>query len=96
MSITAWADCPPGWLCVWEHTNAQGWMARLQTSLSDLRNFGFNDRISSLWNRTADSWCAYSGIGYGGDRLPIEPGQKIDFGDKGWDNTISSLRRGIC
>ncbi|UJW32576.1 peptidase inhibitor family I36 protein [Saccharothrix sp. AJ9571] len=96
VSITAWSDCPSGWLCLWEHANGQGRMARFQSGTVDLRDYNLQDQASSLWNRTEVAWCAYSGSGHIGDRLLIGAGQRINLADVGWDNKIDSVRRGGC
>ncbi|MFE9700535.1 peptidase inhibitor family I36 protein [Streptomyces sp. NPDC006270] len=65
-SILAYADCPVGWFCVWEHAGGQGRMARFQTGTPNLGDFNLNDQVSSAWNRTGRTWCTYTDINYEG------------------------------
>jgi hypothetical protein len=93
----AFADCPSGYFCVWEHADGTGHWARFQTGSPDLRvpigGSVFNDKISSVWNRTSRIWCLYENIGYGGAGLrigvnwrgPLGPG--YNFNDR-----VSSLK----
>lgn len=94
----AFADCPAGYFCVWEHADGTGHWARFQTGSPDLTapigGFVFNDEISAVWNRTSRIWCLYENINYGGSVLRIAAGwgpgpigPRYDFNDK-----VSSLR----
>ncbi|MEU4745342.1 peptidase inhibitor family I36 protein [Actinosynnema sp. NPDC023658] len=93
----AFADCPAGYFCVWEHADGTGHWARFQTGSPDLTvpigSFVFNDQISSVWNRTSRIWCLYENINHGGAVLRIAAGwgpgpigPRYDFNDK-----VSSL-----
>ncbi|UJW36691.1 peptidase inhibitor family I36 protein [Saccharothrix sp. AJ9571] len=93
ISITAYSDCPSGWFCVWEHRGGTGRMARFQSPVFDLG--GMDNSISSLWNRTAVTWCAYAdatGIGGG---MQVGSGWRGDVPGSMNDN-ISALRPGEC
>ncbi|MFC5055793.1 peptidase inhibitor family I36 protein [Saccharothrix xinjiangensis] len=74
----AFADCPAGYFCVWEHADGTGHWARFQTGSLDLTvpvgSFVFNDKISSVWNRTSRIWCLYENINRGGAVLRIAAG----------------------
>ncbi|PSL47149.1 peptidase inhibitor family I36 [Saccharothrix carnea] len=93
----AFADCPSGYFCVWEHADGTGHWARFRTGSSDLTvpigGFVFNDEISSVWNRTSRIWCLYENIDYGPPALRIAVnwrgplGPRYDFNDK-----VSSLK----
>ncbi|RSN60669.1 hypothetical protein DMH01_15380 [Amycolatopsis sp. WAC 04182] len=91
VSIAAYSDCPPGWFCVWEHVNEQGRMARFQVGSTELRAVGINDQISSVYNRTNRTWCAYTDINYNGQVWRVPPGWRgnvpSDINDR-----ISSVR----
>lgn len=95
VSITAYADCPAGWFCVWEHANGQGRMARFQSGSADLRDFNLNDQVSSAWNRTGVNWCTYLDINYRGATWEVGNWQGNTSQYNRNDN-ISSLRRGEC
>lgn len=92
VSITAFSDCPDGWFCVWEHAGGQGRMARFQIGSGDLG--AMDNQISSLWNRTGVTWCAYDEPNFAGPVLRIGNTQLRDLRTIGWDNRISALRRG--
>ncbi|MEV8441860.1 peptidase inhibitor family I36 protein [Actinosynnema sp. NPDC051121] len=94
----AFADCPAGYFCVWEHADGTGHWARFQTGSPDLTvpigGFVFNDEISSVWNRTSRIWCLYENTNYGGSVLRIAAnwgpgaiGPRYEFNDK-----VSSLK----
>ncbi|MFD6073061.1 peptidase inhibitor family I36 protein [Amycolatopsis lurida] len=95
VSITAYADCPSGWFCVWEHAGGQGRMARFQSGAPNLGAFNLNDQVSSAWNRTGVVWCTYIDINYTGGKWPVGNWQG-NTGDYSRNDNISSLRRGAC
>ncbi|MBN6040008.1 peptidase inhibitor family I36 protein [Amycolatopsis sp. 195334CR] len=95
VSITAYSDCPSGWFCVWSGTGGQGTMARFQIGTPDLGDFGLDNRVSSLWNRTGALWCTYLNTNYSGDPWSVGNWQG-NTSQYGRDNNISSLRRGAC
>ncbi|SMD27097.1 Peptidase inhibitor family I36 [Kibdelosporangium aridum] len=93
-SIAAFSDCPVDWLCAWEHVNGQGRMIRTQTGISDLGDM--DNQISSLWNRTSAVWCAYDESDFTGPVLWLGNIRMVQLASIGWDDRISSLRRGGC
>ncbi|GAB2740440.1 peptidase inhibitor family I36 protein [Amycolatopsis magusensis] len=95
VSITAYSDCPSGWFCVWSGKDGQGTMARFQTGTPDLGDFGLDNQVSSLWNRTGIIWCTYLNTNYSGGTWPVGNWQG-NTSEYSRDNNISSLRRGAC
>ncbi|MGV9879549.1 peptidase inhibitor family I36 protein [Streptomyces sp. NPDC003006] len=95
VSINAYADCPVGWFCVWEHADGQGRMARFQSGTPHLGNYNLNDQVSSAWNRTGRTFCTYVDINYSGATWPVGNWQGNTSQYNRNDN-ISSLRAGSC
>ncbi|UJW32575.1 peptidase inhibitor family I36 protein [Saccharothrix sp. AJ9571] len=93
LSITAYSDCPAGWFCVWEHRGGTGRMARYQNPVFDLG--AMDNTISSLWNRTAVTWCAYADATGIGGKMRVGPSWQGDVPGSMNDN-ISALRPGGC
>ncbi|MEV6715803.1 peptidase inhibitor family I36 protein [Lentzea sp. NPDC051208] len=96
MPDTASVDCPSGWFCAWEDTNGQGRMLQLKVGVPDLRPFGMDNAISSIWNRTNVTWCAYDLPNYGGASFSVGSGVRTPRLPIGMDDRISSLRIGAC
>ncbi|MGY6658586.1 peptidase inhibitor family I36 protein [Amycolatopsis sp. TRM77291] len=93
VSAAAYGSCPAGWFCAWDGPGETGRFLMTQVSIPDLSAVGMDNRISSVWNRTAVAWCAYDD--------PHEVGPLLRVGSNwrgslpgGSDNMISSLRRG--
>jgi hypothetical protein len=56
-AATGWDRCPKNRFCIFEHPNGQGKYAYFNGNHDNLANpiggFNFNDKASSIWNRTA-------------------------------------------
>lgn len=91
VSITAYS----GWFCVWSGTGGQGTMAQFKIGTPDLGDFGLDNQVSSLWNRTGALWCTYLHTNYSGGTWPVGNWQS-NTSQYGRDNNISSLRAGAC
>ncbi|MFJ5265300.1 peptidase inhibitor family I36 protein [Streptomyces sp. NPDC088387] len=49
------SDCPSGWFCFWDGGSYTGSMGQLSScGWQDLDDFGWSDRVSSVYNRTSD------------------------------------------
>lgn len=49
------SDCPSGWFCFWDGGSYTGAMGKLSScGWQDLDDFGWSDRVSSVYNRTSD------------------------------------------
>ncbi|MEV6715802.1 peptidase inhibitor family I36 protein [Lentzea sp. NPDC051208] len=97
VSIAAWEGCDPGEFCVYEHANGVGpKRAAFQYRAPDLRAFNLNDQVSSVWNRTGQTWCTFLDINYGGATWPVGAGWKGNSGVYNRNDNISSLRAGTC
>lgn len=67
------ADCPSGRFCIWTNTNYNGSFAYFAFGSANLANpiggYVFNNRVTSIWNRTGRAWCLYDGANYRGQLL---------------------------
>jgi hypothetical protein len=92
-SGTAAADynaCQAGKVCLFDGHDGTGDV--LQLDGVDNPNVGqaWNDRASSLWNRTDKYVCVWTDANYGGNNWIIEPGQKQELLFF-WDNAVTSI-----
>ncbi|MFI6698089.1 peptidase inhibitor family I36 protein [Streptomyces sp. NPDC050509] len=90
-----YADCPAGWFCAWEHEGGKGKMVRFQNGVKKLSDFGMNDKISSVWNRSGQIFCTYLDNNYKGATWAVGSWQGNTAKYHRNDN-ISSLRAGEC
>jgi hypothetical protein len=104
-SMTATAstvDCPDGSVCVWDDVNFEGalyklWIPDIQQLWVNLPVHAsvFNDRISSIWNRSKVRFCFYVDAGWTGASFPLDAGSALSYvGHLGpsWNDQISSFR----
>ncbi|MEV8408927.1 peptidase inhibitor family I36 protein [Streptomyces niveus] len=94
-TITAYQDCPVGWFCAWEDRGGWGDMARFQLGSDDLRDFRLNDKISSVWNRTGNTFCTWLNINRDGASWAVGNwrGDTVQYNR---EDNISSLWVGSC
>ncbi|MFE3598566.1 peptidase inhibitor family I36 protein [Streptomyces sp. NPDC059096] len=88
-------DCPAGWFCAWEHKDGQGKMVRFQNGVKKLSDFGMNDKISSVWNRSGQIFCTYLDNDYKGATWAVGT-WKGNTSQYNRNDNISSLRAGEC
>ena len=91
---TASADynaCAPGKICLFDGHDGTGDV--LQLDAVDNPNIGreWNDRASSVWNRSDKDVCVFIDDKFTGDNWIIEPGhtQELLFD---WDNVVTSIQ----
>ena len=94
------SQCPVGYFCVWTDSPFSGHFAYFAMGASNLTKFKdsiFNNKITDVWNRTANPFCLYNALDlrYGGDprntRRVIYPGFKGYLGT--YNDVTSSLYR---
>jgi hypothetical protein len=90
---TAGSNCPNRFV-VYDLRGFRGAFACYLVGSADMRRFGprFNDKASSVWNRTRYQWCLYADPNYRGFRGIVQPGQRGNLIPQ-LDNKVSSLRR---
>ncbi|MBY6307472.1 hypothetical protein CRV15_30755 (plasmid) [Streptomyces clavuligerus] len=74
------ADCPPHQFCAWEHINYEGSFIATDHSVAYVGQV-FNDKATSLWNRTDWYVTIYPDANYGGGCMinSIAPGRRSIF-----------------
>jgi hypothetical protein len=79
-----------GGIFVWDGANFTGPRRDLQAS-PNLTRQGFNDKISSIFNNTRNTWAFYTNANFTGRVFRLPPGQRL--GNLGaFNNQISSMR----
>jgi hypothetical protein len=81
-----------GAITVSDDVNFQGPTMTFRGDVPDLRDFQFNDRISSLVVDPGDSWEVCEDTNYGG-RCLVVSGAERDLRTRGMNDVISSMRR---
>jgi hypothetical protein len=81
-----------GGITVSDDVNFQGPTMTFRGDVPDLRDFQFNDRISSLVVDPGDSWEVCEGTNYRG-RCIVVSGAERDLRARGFNDIISSMRR---
>ena len=98
-AATGYNRCPANRICLFVNANGGGPYASFQTGSADLRNpisgYVFDNKFSSAWNRTGNSFCGYAGYNYTFGNVPnrvflFNPGDRGNIGAPFNDN-ISSL-----
>lgn len=85
-----WNACQAGKVCLFDGHDGTGDI--LQLDGVDNRNVGqaWNDRASSVWNRTDKYMCVWTHDNLRGDYWLIRPGQKQELLFL-WDNAVTSF-----
>lgn len=86
------APAAQGDVVLFEHVGFHGRGFGATSSLRDFREFGFNDRVSSLVVFEG-RWEACEHIDFGGRCVRLRPGRYPDLVSMGLNDTLSSLRR---
>ena len=84
----SWNDCPVNRFCAWSDTNGNGARAGFINGADDLSRVGLNSGARSVYNRTGDVWCVFSGAEYSGTKYTILPGAGVNV-----SFTVRSLYR---
>ncbi len=66
----SYEQCPDGAFCVWTNPGGDGYFAYFYSGSRNLTwpigGVVFNDRITTVWNRTGKRWCVWKDIDYKG------------------------------
>jgi hypothetical protein len=84
--------CPNFYVCLYDSPNYCGAMQKWQAPVSNLADWGFNDRTSSIINNTDYHWAFYENRNWNGYEFGMFPRTRRPA-IVGFDNTISSLQR---
>lgn len=68
---TPWRNCEVGEFCVYEHDNGYGGAAYFRNGTDNLGDYGLNDKVSSVWNRTGKTVCTYLDAYKQGSTWPV-------------------------
>lgn len=91
------ADCPANRFCVWTNATYSGRFAYFSGGSANLANpiggYVFNNKISSIWNRTSRAWCMYNGADYTGRSFrQTAGGFRANLAIDGFNDLATSLR----
>ena len=78
-------------ITVYDDVNFQGVPATFRSDVADLREFGLNDRISSLQVAPGESWEVCENVNFGGQCVVVS-GSDSDLRRRGWNDMITSMR----
>lgn len=90
-------DCPSGKFCIWANSTYNGSFAYFAKGSANLANpisgYVFNNKVTSIWNRTGSAWCLYDGANYRTLLLRQSAGgYRANLAVEGIDNKTSSLK----
>lgn len=74
VAASGYAHCSAGEFCAYDLPNGFGLWGSFRCCAPDLRRFGLDRKISSVWNRTSRYWCLYAGLNYTGQAAYVPPG----------------------
>ncbi|MEH1813669.1 MAG: peptidase inhibitor family I36 protein [Nostoc sp.] len=91
------ADCPSGKFCIWTNSTYNGSFAYFAKGSANLANpiggYVFNNKVTSIWNRTGSAWCLYDGANYKTLLLRQSAGgYRANLAVERIDNKTSSLK----
>lgn len=89
---SALSGCPSGWACIYQHSNFGGRQLSFKDGgCQNLGNYGFNDKASSLKNRTGYRIRLYKDSNCRGSTRTFDAGESTrSFG--GFGDEASSIR----
>ncbi|MER7487614.1 peptidase inhibitor family I36 protein [Streptomyces sp. NPDC126497] len=89
------SSCREGMVCFFDGHNLTGDIVQLYPVNTPYIGSVWNDRASSVWNRSGDELCIWTDAGYNGIFFPIAPGatQELMFL---YDNAVSSFSINQC
>jgi hypothetical protein len=93
VTVAAADDCQDGYLCLSQDHGGVGQTLVIPPGydVANLGDYGFNDNVSSVRNRTGQQACTYSDIDYQGYGIYVRPGQASDLVNT-LDDTMSSIK----
>ena len=88
-------ECTPGYLCLFDDEAYHDRRKRFTVSHSDMHDFSFNDKASSVKNKTGSAWVLYDDTGYSDRSYCISAGKSVKSLKDKWDfnDKISSIKR---
>jgi hypothetical protein len=95
-SALASADCPAGWLCLYQDANFQGRMLKFRDNQwQQLSGYGFNDKTSSWKNRLGRAACLSWNWPPGSKKVSLSAnGESTHMGS--WNDEASGVKAGPC
>jgi len=94
-ALANYDECPQGNICFFDGHDGTGAMLPLppvqRTHIGD----GWNDRASSVWNRSGDVLCIWTDVDYSGLHYLIGAGQKQELLFS-YDKAVSSFSINQC
>jgi hypothetical protein len=90
-----WRNCEVGEFCVYADDNGYGDAAYFRSGTNNLGDYGLNDRVSSVWNRTGKTVCTYLDTYKQGSTWPVG-NWKGNTSQYSRNDNISSLWVTVC
>lgn len=89
------SNCQEGMICFFDGHNLTGDMAQFFPVQTPNIGWAWNDRASSVWNRSGDELCIWTDVDYNGISYPIPAGatQELLFL---YDNAVSGFSINQC
>ncbi|MFD5246041.1 peptidase inhibitor family I36 protein [Amycolatopsis sp. NPDC058340] len=92
LSPMAPGDCDANYVCLWQHRDFNGRRLQFQSAgLKNLVDYGFNDQMSSWYNRRGVDARWYYNIGSGTSRC-MQAGARSSYVGSGDNDEATSLR----
>jgi Peptidase inhibitor family I36 len=95
-SALASADCPSGWLCLYQDADFRGRMLKFRDDQwQQLSGYGFNDATSSWKNRLGRTACLSWNWPPGNKKISLSSnGESAHMGS--WGDEASGVKAGAC
>ncbi|MEV0618215.1 peptidase inhibitor family I36 protein [Nonomuraea sp. NPDC050404] len=72
-AATPWDRCPHGSLCLFSGADGTGTIGIFKVGAPDLRRFGLDNNVRSVWNRSPRVAYGYDGFNYTGSNVWQRP-----------------------
>lgn len=92
-ALAGWDQCAEGWFCMWENNAYTGYFYALLNA--DSPNFGgaFNDKMTSYWNRSGETYIVFMDSNYNGGCYWVSPGESTSAVSSSGNDLATSARR---
>ncbi|WP_431987071.1 peptidase inhibitor family I36 protein [Streptomyces griseoflavus] len=89
------SSCQAGMICLFDGHNLTGDVGQFYPVNTPNIGWVWNDRASSVWNRSGEELCIWTDVGYNGISFPIQPGATQELLYL-YDNAVSGFSINQC